>query len=86
MPVYAVGRCPFPPPRRYGRQGTLINVYTYPAYRRRGYGRQIVDAAIAQGRELDLDVIDLEATDMGRGVYAQTGFAVREFTPMRIVL
>ena len=70
----------------HGRKGTLIYVYTYPAYRRRGYGRQIVDAAIAQGRELGLDVIDLDATDMGRGVYAQAGFEVREITPMRIVL
>ena len=71
---------------RHGRLGTLINVYTYPAYRRHGYGQQVTTAAIAKGRELGLDVIDLNATEMGRGVYEQVGFELRENVPMRLVL
>lgn len=71
---------------RHGRLGTLINVYTYPAFRRRGYGQQIVAAAVERGRELGLDAIDLNATDMGRGVYQQVGFALRDEAAMRLDL
>jgi len=74
--------CPIP----HGRVGLLLNVYTYPQYRRRGLGGQVVAAAIDRARELGLDAIDLEATDLGRGLYAQMGFEVRENTPMRLVL
>ena len=70
----------------HGRVGVLLNVYTYPAYRRQGLGAVVVAAAVAEGRRLGLDVIDLEATDMGRGLYEGAGFEVREYTPMRLSL
>ena len=70
----------------YGRNGTLLNVFTYPQYRCRGYSEQVVEMTIAAARDLRLDVVDLEATAMGRGLYEKVGFAVRPLTPMRLRL
>lgn len=70
----------------HGRLATLIDVYTYPQYRRHGYGRQVVAAIIAKARELEVDAIDLLATKAGQGVYDQVGFEIRENVPMRLVL
>jgi len=69
-----------------GRLGKIIDVYTYPRYRRQGYATQILERIIAEARTLDLDAIDLEATNIGRTVYERLGFSVREFAPMRLVL
>ncbi|MDR0284593.1 MAG: GNAT family N-acetyltransferase [Propionibacteriaceae bacterium] len=70
----------------HGRKATLINVYTYPAYRRQGYGEQVVTAAINVARTRGADVLDLEATDMARPLYHRLGFGLRPDTPMRFPL
>ena len=67
-----------------GKLGKLINVYTYPPYRRQGYARQVLDALLAQARRWGFDAVELEATEMGRGVYDQIGFEPREYTLMRL--
>ncbi|MDR0489093.1 MAG: GNAT family N-acetyltransferase [Propionibacteriaceae bacterium] len=69
-----------------GRNGTLLNVFTLPGFRRRGYAERVLAATIDKARELDLDVVDLEATAMGRGLYEKAGFQVRPLTPMRMRL
>ncbi|MCL1922921.1 MAG: GNAT family N-acetyltransferase [Propionibacteriaceae bacterium] len=69
-----------------GRNATLLNVYTLPEYRRHGYGAQVLDAALSRARDMDLDVVDLESTDMGRPLYESAGFVVRPLTPMRLTL
>ena len=71
---------------RTGRMGLVLNVYTFDAHRRQGYGKQIIDAVLEKARELGLDGIDLEATTMGRVLYEQAGFEVRPYTPMRLAL
>lgn len=67
-----------------GRVGTLMNVYTLPAYRRRGLAAQLVGMALEKGRALGLDQVELMATDMGRPLYARLGFAPRSsaYLPM----
>ena len=70
----------------HGRLATLIDVYTYPQYRRHGYGRQVVAAMIVKARDMGVDTIDLLATKAGEGVYGQVGFKVCENIPMRLVL
>ena len=70
----------------HGRYGTLLNVFTFPQYRGQGYGKQAVEATIAKAREIGLEVIDLEATAMGRGLYENIGFSVRPLTSMRMIL
>ena len=69
-----------------GRNATLLNVYTFPEFRRKGYGGQVLVAALAKAKELDLDVVDLESTAMGLGLYQKAGFEVRPLTPMRLIL
>jgi RimJ/RimL family protein N-acetyltransferase len=59
----------------YGRRLAWIGmVLTHPDYRRRGFARQLTEAAVeyADGREVEW--IGLDATDMGRPLYLQLGF------------
>jgi GNAT superfamily N-acetyltransferase len=55
----------------------LYNVGTLPAYRGRGLGRAVSIAALADGRALGYRVGVLQASDLGRPVYARIGFQER---------
>ena len=57
-----------------GKTATVLNVYTLPAYRRRGYARMLMNAMIADAKELNIDVIELKATEDGYGLYRSVGF------------
>ena len=65
-----------PPSPRFphGRTGVLFNVYTRPAYRRRGLARATMLARLNKARELNLDVVELNATDDGYPLYQSLGF------------
>ena len=65
-----------PPSPRFprGRTGTLFNVYTEPAHRRRGLARQVMTVLLDASREMGLDVIELHATDDGYPLYRSLGF------------
>ena len=65
-----------PPSPRFprGRTGTLFNVYTEPAHRRRGLARQVMTILLDASREMGLDVIELHATDDGYPLYRSLGF------------
>ena len=58
-------------------EGYLLNVYTVPAWRRRGVAAALVQAAISGSRELGLGRIRLHATEVGGRVYAAAGFRRR---------
>jgi ribosomal protein S18 acetylase RimI-like enzyme len=81
---------PKPPSPRFphGRTGVLFNVYTRPAYRRRGLARQVMSALIEEAHRRQLDVIELHATDDGYPLYHSLGFADDSNThrPMRLML
>ena len=66
-----------PPSPRFphGRTGILFNVYTRPEYRRRGLAKRVMQAVVDGARELNLDVIELNATDEGYPLYRSIGFA-----------
>ena len=49
-----------------GITGTLLNVITYPAYRKKGYATLLIEALIQRARELNVTAIDLNATQMGK--------------------
>ena len=57
-----------------GKTATVLNVYTRPAYRRRGYARMIMNTMIADAEEQNIDVIELKATEDGYDLYRSVGF------------
>jgi GNAT superfamily N-acetyltransferase len=52
----------------------LLNFYTAPAARGRGYARLILEAAIDLCRQRNAAVISLHASPFGRPIYEQYGF------------
>ena len=58
-----------------GRQGLVLNVYTEPAFRRRGLARRLMQEILAWAREERLDSLVLHAAPDGRPLYEQLGFA-----------
>ena len=57
-----------------GRTGTVLNVYTYPSYRRRGCARMIMETLLAEARELELSTVELKSTEAGIPLYRSAGF------------
>ncbi len=69
-----------------GRIGTVMNVLTYPEYRRRGFATLTLQSLIAVARDMNVSSVDLLATGDGRELYSKLGFAVCEYAPMRLRL
>ena len=57
-----------------GKTGTVLNVYTKPEYRKRGYAKQLMDALLEDAKANDLSVIELKATEDGYQLYKSVGF------------
>lgn len=57
-----------------GRVANIMNIYTVPAYRRRGIALRMVDLLVQEARERAVKVVTLDATDAGRPVYEKYGF------------
>jgi len=69
-----------------GIVGTLSNVLTYPAYRRRGLATRVISAIIGEARRLGVSSIDLSATADGKPLYEKLGFHVSHYTAMRLMI
>jgi GNAT superfamily N-acetyltransferase len=67
---------PWPPgPRDLGdRLAFAYNVYTEPAFRRRGLGRMIMEAIHAWCREAGVGSVGLHASRGGRALYESLGY------------
>lgn len=57
-----------------GRKAYIMNMYTDPAYRRKGIAMQTLDLLVNTVRDMGMVHISLEATDMGRPLYEKYGF------------
>jgi GNAT superfamily N-acetyltransferase len=57
-----------------GWQGTIVNVFTEPQWRRRGIAGRLVKEIIAWSKNECLDRLLLHASDDGRSVYERLGF------------
>ena len=57
-----------------GRKAYIMNMYTCPAYRRRGIAARTLDLLVQDARSRGVHAISLEATDMGRPLYETCGF------------
>ena len=55
-------------------RGYVSNVYTAPAYRRRGVARTLMENLMAHAREMGVTRLILWASEMGRPLYLDLGF------------
>ena len=58
-----------------GRTGTVMNVYTEKEYRRQGIASALMKMLIADAKRLELDYLELKATEEGYPLYRTLGFA-----------
>ena len=57
-----------------GKKAYIMNMYTNPAYRRKGIAYQTLNLLVADAKNKGIDAISLEATEMGRPLYEKFGF------------
>ena len=69
-----------------GLTGTLLNVVTYPEFRRKGIASQVIGKIINEARQKGVSSIDLYATDDGKELYKKLGFVEPSYTSMRLKL
>ncbi len=68
-----------------GREGYIMNMYTIPAWRRRGVATKLVCMLIDQARQNRCDRISLHTHPQGRSIYVKAGFIPID-TEMRLNL
>ena len=56
------------------RRPMIVNVYTEPAYRRRGLARRLMEAMLEWLRQQGYGTVSLHASDYGRSLYESLGF------------
>ena len=57
-----------------GKTGIVLNVYTCPSARRKGYAGAVMRTMISDAKEKDLSVIELKSTEDGYRLYRSVGF------------
>ncbi len=61
-----------------GKKAYIMNMYTDPAYRRRGIALHTLELLVGDARKQGITAISLEATQMGRPLYEKYGFVKME--------
>ncbi|MBR2699164.1 MAG: GNAT family N-acetyltransferase [Clostridia bacterium] len=76
---------PMSPAFPNGKTGIVMNVYTRPSHRRRGFAGRIMAALTDAARAMDLSVVELKATQDGYPLYRKAGFHddQSKYRPMR---
>lgn len=71
-----------------GKTGTVLNVYTKPDYRKKGYAKKLITTMLEDAKAEGLSIIELKATDDGYSLYKSVGFedVVAKYHNMKIVL
>ena len=69
-----------------GITGTLLNVLTYPEYRRKGISTKVINKVIDEAKRIGVSSIDLAATNDGKPLYEKLGFYVSNYTTMKMKL
>ena len=84
----AVSEKPANPAFITGKIGTILNVYTHPAYRRKGYATKVLEKLIEKANGQNLSKIELSATADGKHVYEKLGFTEKNshYTDMQLRL
>ncbi|WHH60220.1 GNAT family N-acetyltransferase [Petroclostridium sp. X23] len=84
----AIAEKPANPSFITGKTGTLLNVFTYRDYRRRGCATKVISQVIEEAKQLGVSLIELSATPDGEPLYKKFGFveAATKYTPMKLQL
>jgi len=69
-----------------GITGTLLNVLTYPEYRRKGIATKVIKKIIEEAEQLGVSSIELSATSDGKPLYEKLGFHISNYTTMKMKL
>lgn len=69
-----------------GRYGWIFNVVTDPQWRKRGYSRACTQTLLDWFGDQSVHVLELLASDQGKGLYEELGFKVSEEPAMRLNL
>lgn len=67
-----------------GKTGTVLNVFTYPQYRRKGYAEKVILALISEAKKAGISQLELSATKCGEPLYRKLGFTVPPEASMRL--
>lgn len=66
-----------------GRYGTIMNVFTYPEHRGKGYATSLMSYLIVDADNIFVSVLDLYSTKAGKRLYEKLGFKEVEYSAMR---
>ena len=66
-----------------GRYGTIMNVFTYPEHRGKGYANSVISNLIVDADNIFVSVLDLYSTKAGNRLYEKLGFKEVEYSAMR---
>jgi len=69
-----------------GMTGTILNVFTYPAHRRKGYSMRIMQSLIDDARQAGISCLSLSATEAGKPLYDKLGFTDIPYAAMMLSL
>lgn len=71
-----------------GKTGTVLNVYTKPEYRKKGYAKKLMTMMLEDAKTEGVSIIELKATEDGYSLYKSVGFedVVVKYHNMKIVL
>ena len=66
---------PMSPAFLNGRTGTVLNVYTCPSSRHKGYAKRIMEVLVSEAKRMQCSVVELKSTEAGYALYKSVGFA-----------
>ena len=71
-----------------GKIWNLLNVFTYPEYRKKGIATKILNMVIDDAKKNNVSLLELSATKQGKPLYEKLGFVrpETEYTSMRLKL
>jgi len=79
----AISEKPANPAFITGKTGTLLNVLTVPAYRRKGIATKVIGRLMDEAKLAGVATVDLLATEDGEPLYRKNGFTESTYTYMR---
>lgn len=71
-----------------GKIGAVLNVYTKPEHRLKGIAGKLLRLLLSDSEKMELDYVELKATDSGYNLYRSIGFedVISKYHNMKFVL